>query len=304
MNVIANFSNQKDILLKKEGEKVFCTVNGTLQEVVYTKYNDNQESFYENVRTTKQERLRLQQALTSTVSTIQPVLESGVNIYSKYNFDYGSGIIDKFKNVVTWQSSVDNLYFEQTTVPNQPQLGVDARGVNGYSPIHFKAQNSEFMSLNSPISLSGDFTMFIYAEPIPIVPKAYKKMRLLGNSLDNKIYLSIGEAITESYNMSFASGSEIVVSATGGWQPISKRLLITIQRNGSTFYIRENGVQVATGTIPTSNFVFDQVGKIGTDTDTYNGSIYHLSAYSGYITSTLENLEKSIIKQASLAKEQ
>jgi hypothetical protein len=79
--------------------------------------------------------------------------------------------------------------------------------------------------------------------------------------------------------------------------------LITIQREGSKVYIRENGTQVATGTIPTSDFVFDQFGKIGNvSIPTFNGSLYHFSLYDGYISNELQSIENSIIKKASLAK--
>ena len=68
-------------------------------------------------------------------------------------------------------------------------------------------------------------------------------------------------------------------------------------------YIRENGVQVATDTMPTTDFSFNQFGIIGGLTsDTYNGSLYHISAYNHYISTNLVDLENSIIKQASLAK--
>jgi hypothetical protein len=118
------------------------------------------------------------------------------------------------------------------------------------------------------------------------------------------MYLSIGEGYNETYNLSFSSSSEVVVSTTGYWQPSSRKLLITIQRSGSNVYIRENGTQIHTGTTPTSDFTFDQIGKIGNIAiPTFSGSMYHFSAYDGYITTRLSEMENSIIKKAALAKE-
>ena len=84
---------------------------------------------------------------------------------------------------------------------------------------------------------------------------------------------------------------------------ITKKILITLQRSGTTLYIRENGVQVASETTPTTDFIFNQFGiRGGLTSDTYNGSLYHISAYNHYISTNLVDLENSIIKQALLAK--
>ena len=40
MKIVADYSHQKEILKKKEGNKVYCTVDGIKQEVVYTRYDD------------------------------------------------------------------------------------------------------------------------------------------------------------------------------------------------------------------------------------------------------------------------
>jgi hypothetical protein len=301
MKIIGDFSNQKQILQSKEGEKVYCTVEGVLQEVVYSKVNENQSEYYENVRLTKQSRLRLQQSSTSQASFNISQREDDLTVYPIYVFDYSKLIIERGGIVEYWGSSIGDLHLEQTTEVNKPILGEFANGVNGFSPLYFNRSNSSFMSLNSPITITGDFTMFFYINPIAI--PNHKQYRLLGKSDDNDMYLSIGESYNESYNLSFSSSSEVVVSTTGYWQPSSRKLLITIQRNNNKIYIRENGTQVFNGVIPITDFTFDQIGKIGNiSIPTFNGSIYHFSAYNGYLYENLDKLENSIIKNSELAK--
>lgn len=301
MKIIGDFSNQKQILQSKEGEKVYCTVEGVLQEVVYSKVNQNQSEYYENVRLTKQSRLRLQQSSTSQASFNISQREDDLTVYPIYVFDYSKLIIERSNIVEYWGSSIGDLHLEQTTESNKPILGEFANGVNGFSPLYFNRSKSSFMALNSPITITGDFTMFFYINPIAI--PNHKQYRLLGKSDDNDMYLSIGEAYNESYNLSFSSSSEVVVSTTGYWQPSSRKLLITVQRSNNKIYIRENGTQVFNGAIATTDFTFDQIGKIGNiSIPTFNGSIYHFSAYNGYLDKNLVKLEESIIKNSELAK--
>jgi len=301
MKIIGDFSNQKQILQSKEGEKVYCTVEGVLQEVVYSKVNQNQSEYYENVRLTKQSRLRLQQSSTSQASFNISQREDDLTVYPIYVFDYSKLIIERSNIVEYWGSSIGDLHLEQTTESNKPILGEFANGVNGFSPLYFNRSKSSFMALNSPITITGDFTMFFYINPIAI--PNHKQYRLLGKSDDNDMYLSIGEAYNESYNLSFSSSSEVVVSTTGYWQPSSRKLLITVQRSNNKIYIRENGTQVFNGVIATTDFTFDQIGKIGNIAiPTFNGSIYHFSAYNGYLDKNLVKLEESIIKNSELAK--
>ena len=297
---------KSSLSLSKESlkDKVFATIGGVLQPIVYSKNLIDGSVSKENVFLTPEKRLARRTSAKRTVSLTVPKVQDGVVINPIITFEYNKGFaeVTSGNNIKTWNASFSNNQLTMPTTANQPDIGLDGRGVNGSSPAYFSITNGDYMQLNTSVTVSGDFTIFLYAEPMPPVPNAYKFMRFLGNSSNNNMYLSIGEGFNESYNMSFASGSEIVVSATGYWQPSSKKILITVQRSGSTFYIRENGVQVATGSTPTSDFIFDQVGKLGNLSTTYNGSLYHLSIYDGYITTELENMEQSIIKQALLAK--
>jgi hypothetical protein len=287
---------------KQQGYDIYCTVNGVLSPVVYTRTEIDGSSYIDNVNLTKSKRVRRQISAKNTRSTLIPVTEGASTINAIASFTYDYGLKESSGNISYWLSSYDRINLEQSTTANQPDLGLYGKGVLEHSPIYFKRDNSDFMSLDSAITVSGDFTMFFYIEPIPVA-SLHKQYRLLGKSDDNDMYISIGESINESYNISFASGSEYATTVSGYWQPSSKRLLITIQREGSKVYIRENGTQVATGTIPTSDFVFDQFGKIGNvSIPTFNGSLYHFSLYDGYISNELQSIENSIIKKASLAK--
>jgi len=284
--------------------RVYCTIDGVLTPVIY-KASERDYITYTDLYVTNEKRLSQQTALTKSTSLSRLFKEvensAEVSISPLCVFDFHSNIKSDNSNVVAWGSSYSSVQLSQSTTANQPTLGELGKGVNGFSPIFFKRDNSDFMSLNSSITVSGDFTMFFYIQPI--AHPLHKQYRLLGKSDDNDMYISIGESINESYNISFASGSEYATTVSGYWQPSSKKLLITIQREGSKVYIRENGTQVATGTIPTSDFVFDQFGKIGNvSTPTFNGSLYHFSLYDGYISNDLKSIENSIIKKASLAK--
>lgn len=287
---------------KQQGYDIYCTVNGVLSPVVYTRTEIDGSSYIDNVNLTKSKRVRRQISAKNTRSTLIPVTEGASTINAIASFTYDYGLKESSGNISYWLSSYDRINLEQSTTANQPDLGLYGKGILEHSPIYFKRDNSDFMSLDSAITVSGDFTMFFYIEPIPVA-SLHKQYRLLGKSDDNDMYISIGESINESYNISFASGSEYATTVSGYWQPSSKKLLITIQREGSKVYIRENGTQVATGTIPTSDFVFDQFGKIGNvSIPTFNGSLYHFSLYDGYISNELQSIENSIIKKASLAK--
>ena len=289
---------------KSIGDTLFCTIDGVLRPVVYTRKDINGQQFLEDVSLTKRRKLSRQRSLKNTRSFNIPVTENSTKISALFVLNYDSGIkeVTSGNNLKTWNSSIGTNQLTMTVTANQPDIGLYGKGVLGHSPVYFKRDNSDFMSLNSDITVSGDFTMFFYIEPIPVA-SLHKQYRLLGKSDDNDMYISIGESINESYNISFASGSEYATTVSGYWQPSSKKLLITIQREGSKVYIRENGTQVATGTIPTSDFVFDQFGKIGNvSTPTFNGSLYHFSLYDGYISNDLKSIENSIIKKASLAK--
>lgn len=287
---------------KQQGYDIYCTVNGVLSPVVYTRTEIDGSSYIDNVNLTKSKRVRRQISAKNTRSTLIPVTEGASTINAIASFTYDYGLKESSGNISYWLSSYDRINLQQSTTANQPDLGLYGKGILEHSPIYFKRDNSDFMSLDSAITVSGDFTMFFYIEPIPVA-SLHKQYRLLGKSDDNDMYISIGESINESYNISFASGSEYATTVSGYWQPSSKKLLITIQREGSKVYIRENGIQVATGTIPTSDFVFDQFGKIGNvSIPTFNGSLYHFSLYDGYISNELQSIENSIIKKSSLAK--
>jgi len=287
------------------GENVYVTIDGVLQPVYYTKTSDNIQHKKPVFLIPKQRNLRLNAATNQSpkISRLTEIVGgSAVYIFPISVFSYRKGINETNYSISSWRSVEDRYVLNQPSTANQPSLGIRGGGVNGYAPLYFNSQDIDFMTLDSSITLSGDFTMFFYIEPVKIVNHKY--YRLLGKSDDNDMYFSIGEGYNESYNLSFASGSEVVVSASGYWQPSSKKLLITLQRSGSTIYIRENGTQVYTGSVPTSDFTFDQIGKLGNLTsNSFNGNIYHISAYDGYLNDNLSKLETSIINECELAKE-
>lgn len=289
---------------KQQGYDIYCTVNGVLSPVVYTRTEIDGSSYIDNVNLTKSKRVRRQISAKNTRSTLIPVTEGASTINAVASFTYDYGLKESSGNISYWLSSYDRINLQQSTTANQPDLGLYGKGVLGNSPVYFNYDNSDYMIFNSVITLTGDFTIFMYVEPIPLVANVHKYHRFLGKSDDNDMYFSIGESGNKSYILSFSSSSSVAVGiSTEYWQPSSKKILITLQRSGTTLYIRENGVQVASETTPTTDFSFNQFGiRGGLLSDTYNGSLYHLSAYDGYISNDLKSIENSIIKKASLAK--
>ena len=291
---VINQDTKKDV--------IYATIDNVLQPIVYDRTLDNQTVIKQNVYMTPERRLARRIKASNTASTVVSQFEGDTIINPIISFDYNRGFatVTSGNNIQLWKPSFGNNNLNQTTVANQPDIGLDGRGVNGKYPAYFKRDNSDFMTFDSSVTISGDFTMFFYIEPI--ADPLHKQYRLLGKSDDNNMFISIGESFNKSYNISFASGSEYEATVSGYWQPSKRDLLITIQRNNDRVIIRENGVQIETGVIPTSDFVFDQFGKIGNlSIPTFNGRFYHFSAFDGYIVTELEKLENSIMKKAELA---
>ena len=293
-------------------DKVFATIDGVLQPIVYDSTQIDGSVNKQNVFLTPQERIlkRNNASNTKSVSTVQELVvtdgvETAVQTTPLFVFDYQRGFADVTSggNIKTWLSSVGSNKLTQSDANKRPDVGANGGGINRVVPANFVQPNFDFLSLSSTVTLSGDFTMFFFIIAIPFpLPK---KVRLLGKSDDNDMYFSIGESINKSYKISFASGStaEAAIS-TPYWESHSTKILITVQRKSDALIIRENGTQVFTGTTPISDFVFDQFGKLGNDGfETFNGNVYHFSAYNTLISTNLEDLENSIITQSLLATE-
>ena len=291
-------------------DSVYATIDGVLQPIVYDATEVNQITKKSNVYLTPEARLAKRKAASNTkaISTVQEVDNGTSTVVSpEFVFDYSKGYaeVTSGNNIQTWLASFSNNQLTQANPLFRPDVGLKGNGVNGVSPAYFNYDNTDHFIFSSGVTLTGDFTIFMYVEPIPLVANVHKYHRFLGKSDDNDMYFSIGEFGSRSYTISFSSSSSVSVSSLPYeyWQPSSKKILITLQRSGSTMYIRENGVQVATDTMPTTDFSFNQFGiRGGLLSDTYNGSLYHLSAYDGYISNDLKSIENSIIKKASLAK--
>ena len=291
-------------------DSVYATIDGVLQPIVYDATEVNQITKKSNVYLTPEARLAKRKAASNTkaISTVQEVDNGTSTVVSpEFVFDYSKGYaeVTSGNNIQTWLASFSNNQLTQANPLFRPDVGLKGNGVNGVSPAYFNYDNTDHFIFSSGVTLTGDFTIFMYVEPIPLVANVHKYHRFLGKSDDNDMYFSIGEFGSRSYTISFSSSSSVSVSSLPYeyWQPSSKKILITLQRSGSTMYIRENGVQVATDTMPTTDFSFNQFGiRGGLTSDTYNGSLYHISAYNHYISTNLVDLENSIIKKASLAK--
>jgi len=314
------YSVQENKLLSN---KVYCTIDGVKTPVVY-RYSENnyssgeEYSYLNDLYVTSEKRIASQigsrqklnlrktfsESVTTTTTTAQGTTTSTTttNILPVCVFDFFGKVYDTSGDVKQWKSSFGTPTLTQTTSANQPSLGKYGKGKGGFTPIYFNTDQSDFMSLGSAITVTGDFTMFFYIEPIGNPVNKY--FRLLGKSDDNNMFLSIGEQGNKSYKLSFdGSTSSSLAADQLYWIPSSKKLLITIQRSGTTLYVRENGTEIDSVSVSANDFTFDQVGKLGNDTNFFfNGSIYHLSVFDGYLNTNLETIESSIIKSIDKAK--
>tara|TARA_R100000734_G_scaffold12420_1_gene9169 strand:- start:5555 stop:6517 length:963 start_codon:yes stop_codon:yes gene_type:complete len=302
---------------------VYCTVDGALVKVVYKSgegYDDDGGSYsnYSDLKLTNNYRVGIQNSLKATsktqtvfteeeeVTKTTPQLgtittKTTKNINPVCIFNYNHKVFSSGGSVSRWISSYDSFSFSQSTSANMPTLGKYGKGITNQSPIYFSIYNSSFMSLNSAATLSGDFTMFLYVEIIGHPVNKY--MRFLGKSDDNNVFFSAGDIGDKSYKLSFDSSNSVTFdSSTFYYSPSSSPLLITVIRSKDQLTIRENGVSIGTQTCPTSDFVFDQLGRTGNIDLSFNGGIWHFSAYDGALDKNLTKVEESIIKLASQSK--
>jgi len=314
-------------------QKVYCTIDGVLTPVVYkeltSSYTTGAEySSYNDLKITGQKRLIAQSSLknaspiqgilTEEVETTTTTPQKGTVITKTTTkispicvFEFSHKVFDENGSVSKWVSSFGSSSLSQSTSGNQPALGFYGKGINGSAPIFFDGANSDFMSFDSAITLTGDFTLFFYVEPLKYVG-SMKRQRLLGKSDNDNMFLSIGELANESYTLSFTSSTKVQVANTPLYwsphQPVKEdknKVLISVIRNGTTLIIRENGLQVASETVSTTDFTFDQMGKVSdqdADSQTMHSSMYHFSAFNGAIVKNLENIEASILKRVKQAK--
>ena len=303
--------------------KVNCNIDGVKTPVVNrfseNNYSSGEEySYLNDLYVTSEKRIASQigskqglnlrktfsELVTTTTTTAQgtTTTTATTNILPVCVFDFFAKVYDTSGGITKWKSSFGTPTLSQTTSANRPSLGIEAKGVNGFTPIYFNTYQSDFMSLDSAITVTGDFTMFFYIKPIGNPLNKY--FRLLGKSDDNNMFLSIAESANKSYKLSFdgSTSTELAIAQTY-WIPRSDKLLITIQRSGTTLYVRENGTQIDSVSVSANDFTFDQVGKLGNNTDFFfNGSIYHLSVFDGYLKTNLEDIENSIISSTDKAK--
>jgi len=314
------YKKQKEDSLSKY---VYCTIDGALVKVVYKSgegYNDGGSTYsnYSDLKITNSYRVGIQESLKATsktqtvfteeeeTTTTTPQLGAvTTKTTTKINpvciFNYNHKVYSSSGSVSKWASSYDSFTFSQSTSANMPSLGRYGKGVSNQAAIYFNLYSSSFMSLNSAITLSGNFTMFFYVGLIGHPVNKY--MRFLGKSDDNDMFFSAGDASNKSYIMKFDSSNTVQFdSSTYYYTPSSNPLLITVTRSKDQLTIRENGVRIGTQTCPTSDFVFDQFGRTGNIDLSFNGAVWHFSAYDGALDKNLTKVQDSIIKLVSQSK--
>jgi len=304
---------------KNIGFPLYCTVNGVLTPVLYSETDLDGNDYYKEVFLTNAKKIRARKSLsqasistsplteTVTTTTVKPqgttTTTSQVEISPVVSFNYNFGIQETSGAVTLWNSAMGGYALTQGTTANQPLLGERGAGEPLSSSINFRfndsASTNDYMTLNNSITLQGDFTMFFFFR-MNAYAGAYKFLRLLGNSSDATTFVSASETINKGYK--FSVGGSSVEQSKENFKPSNELTQLTVQRNGSTLIIREDGVEVVNDTIATTDFTFDQVGAVGgTYSSTINANIYHISVYNGYIQTDLERIESEITKLAAKA---
>ncbi len=288
---------------------LYCLVDGVYTKMVYQERDFDGNYFYNELRvapTKKASRLKaltpstsrskLTETVTTTTQTPQGVKKTTTATVIKPTLllDYGNSVKDTSGAVTSWGSPAGGYSFAQATADNQPKLGIESGGVNGFSAIYFEqdADNADFLKMSSGnVTLSGDFTIFVNFNPTIL-----KYIRLLGNSSNSDIGFYSDSFDTFSFGLGTGKVYNTSVEVAQ-----NTNTLFTIQRNGATLYVRKDGVQVGEHTVDNDDFVIDQIGRTGSSGYTLGGYIQHISAYNGYITSSLSEIEKQIIRTSSQA---
>jgi hypothetical protein len=291
---------------------LYCLVDGVYTKMVYQERDFDGNYFYNELRvapTKKASRLKalrpstsrskLTETVTTTTQTPQGLKKTTTvkEIKPALVLDYGNSVDDTSGAVTSWGSSVGGYSFAQATAANQPRLGIRSGGVNGFSAVYFEQDsitetNRDFLRISSGnVTLSGDFTIFVNFNPTIL-----KYIHLLGNSSNSDIGFYSDSFDTFSFGLGTGKVYNTSVEVAQ-----NTNTLFTIQRNGTTLYVRKDGVQVGEHTVATDDFVIDQIGRIGSSTYTLGGYIQHISAYDGYITTSLSEIEKQIIRTSSQA---
>ena len=300
---------------KNIGFPLYCTVDGVLTPVLYTETDLDGNDYYKSVFLTNTKKIASRQSLKKTSISTSPITETvttttvrpqgttttttDVKISLVVSFNYDFGVQQTSGNVTLWNSAVGGYALTQSTSANQPVLGERGEGEPLFSPINFAysddASTNDYMTLNNPITLQGDFTMFFLFKA-----GSEKYLRLLGNSSDATTFVSGAESFGKGYVFSVAGNS--VEQTKANFAPTKEYTQLTVQRNGSRLIIREDGVEVLSDEIATTDFTFNQVGALGGSYNfTIDAKIYHISVYNGYIQRDLERLESEIVKRAAKA---
>lgn len=294
---------------------LYCIVDGVYTPVVYQQVAEDGDLYYNEVKVMSRNKVARRGSLRGghlpvlikenvTTTTTKPqgttTTKTIVNVSPLAIFDYTSNVQHTSELITSWSSTVTKSFLRQATSANKPRLGRRKGGEsNNVAPFFVKGTDNDtgsFMSFNSALTISGDFTIMTYFRPNNI-----KYFRMLGNSSDSNIFLSFNEDANQNFHFGLGSGKTHTISLGTYTMGFDRDYQVTIQRSGTTLFARVNGVQAATATVTTDDFVVDQVGRVGTSVLTFGGHIMNLSIYDGYITSRLPYLEKAITKTSSKA---
>ena len=297
--------------------ELYCLLNGVYTNVVYEQLAVDGKYYYKKVNVTEPSRLQKQKAVTSRSVQATRIIEyvesttttpqkgtvtttNAVNIDPVAIFKHDKYISGSSGKIDSWKSSYGTLALSQSTEVNKPSFGVRAGGRAGYAVPYFdggiSGSDGDYMTFNSSVTLEKDFTIFLCLKA-----HSAKYVRILGSSSDSNIYLGFNEDANLLFHFGLGSGKTYSASLGAEGIKVGVKNLFTIQRSGTTLYVRKDGVQIATLTVGSDDFVFNQLGRIATEVYTLPAHLSHLSIYNGYIQRDLTSIEQSLIKESSEA---
>jgi len=300
---------------QKLKNKLYCLVDGVLTPMVYQDKGEDGLDYYNDLMVSSPKRTMQQSAsfprhsysrivehnVETTTTTPQAgtvTTHADVTIKPVFLFDYSKQVVELSDKLATWKSCYGAYTLSNGTSNLAPKLGKRAGGVNDQSSIYFDGDQStgDYLSSSANITLSGDFTIFIY-----FTIEQEKYVRFVGKASDANVYISFNDDANMQFHFGLASSKTYTISMGSSTLSRDTGTLVTVQRSGTTLYLRKDGLPIGSTTIATDDLVIDQVGRIGTSSFTFGGNIHYMSGYDGYISTKLKTIEDSIITHSEKA---
>ena len=258
MKIIGENINEHPV--KELGNIIYYTNSaGDLMPVVATNNNGRQDY----IRLTSTKRLG---AKTSARSTPNPQNKTGLQLWVKKN----TNITNTTGRFTTWGD-----------------ISTNANDLTGDDASPYVMLSSDFFALmdgvGAKFTLGTALSLSQFTISFVIKDQRGKLGVLTGKSSDANAFISTSYASGGSVTLSLASGE--VYSTAAGVVPHNEDVLVTVIKDSSnTLFVRVNATQVYTTTAASTALQIDQIGKLGSSTDTFMGNIYEICIYNTALT--------------------